>query len=78
MTSDHSKMVISTSEGYLMAIHDLDLRTLGEDLSEFQSDLYRLMQKVSNGCGGYPNFGFKTFRAQFHSKVLSRSFVSKC
>lgn len=49
MSSDHSKMVISTSEGYLMVIHDLDLRTLNEDLKDFQSDLYRLMQKVSNG-----------------------------
>lgn len=54
MTHDYTKMVISTVEGYLMVIHDLDLRTLKKDLGEFQSDLYRLMQKV----GFYHLFNF--------------------
>lgn len=48
LTYDFSKMIVSTVEGYLMIIHDLDLNTLQEDLSEFRSDLYRLMQKVKN------------------------------
>lgn len=46
MTHDFTKMIICTVEGYIMVIHDLDLTTLKEDLYDFQSDLYRLMQKV--------------------------------
>lgn len=32
LTPDSSKMIISTSDGYLIIIHDLDLNTLSEDL----------------------------------------------
>lgn len=46
LTYDLSKMIISTADGYIMIIHDLDLNNLNEDLGDFQSDLYRLMQKV--------------------------------
>jgi len=50
LTHDNSKMVICTSEGYIMIIHDLDLLELKKDLYGFQSDLYRLMQK-GHSCG---------------------------
>lgn len=50
LTHDASKMVVCTSEGYMMVIHDLDLTNLAADLSGFQSDLYRLMQK-GHSCG---------------------------
>ncbi|KAI1297397.1 DDB1- and CUL4-associated factor 10 -like protein [Halotydeus destructor] len=50
LTPDSSKMVICTSEGYIMVIHDLDLENLTSDLTGFQSDLYRLMQK-GHSCG---------------------------
>ncbi|RWS02341.1 DDB1- and CUL4-associated factor 10-like isoform X2, partial [Dinothrombium tinctorium] len=50
LTNDSSKMIICTSEGYIMVIHDLDLENLSVDLQSFQSDLYRLMQK-GHSCG---------------------------
>ena len=50
LTPDASKMVVCTSEGYIMIVHDLDLDSLSTDLSGFQSDLYRLMQK-GHSCG---------------------------
>lgn len=50
LTHDSSKMIICTSEGYIMVIHDLKLEKLEKDLSGFQSDLYRLMQK-RHSCG---------------------------
>jgi WD40 repeat protein len=45
LTHDSQKMILCTSEGYLMIVHDLDLKHLENDLRGFQSDLYRLMQK---------------------------------
>lgn len=50
ITKDGSKMILCTSEGYMMVIHDLNLETVEEDLKPFQSDLYRLMQK-GHSCG---------------------------
>jgi len=44
LTPDSSKMVISTMNGYLVVVHDLDLGTMSEDLSGFKPNLYRLMQ----------------------------------
>ena len=38
------RMVISTMNGFLMVVHDLDLETLQEDLKGFKPNLYRLMQ----------------------------------
>ena len=37
LTSDCSKLVIATTGGYLMVIHDLDLATLPQDLEGFRS-----------------------------------------
>ena len=45
VTNDETKMLICTSEGYILIIHDLNIDTLAQDLKNFQSDLYRLMQK---------------------------------
>ena len=44
MTAGCDKMVISTMNGYLVVIHDLDLGTLGQDLAGFKPNVYRLMQ----------------------------------
>jgi len=44
LTPDSSKMVISTMNGYLVVIHDLDLHSMSEDLSGFKPNMYRLMQ----------------------------------
>ena len=41
------RMVISTMNGFLMVVHDLDLETLQEDLKGFKPNLYRLMQVMN-------------------------------
>jgi len=44
LTAGCDKMVISTMNGYLVVLHDLDLDTLGQDLAGFKPNVYRLMQ----------------------------------
>lgn len=36
LTPDESKMVLCTTQGYLMVVHDLDLNTLKDDLNDFR------------------------------------------
>uniref|UniRef100_A0A6P7GQ55 DDB1- and CUL4-associated factor 10-like n=1 Tax=Diabrotica virgifera virgifera TaxID=50390 RepID=A0A6P7GQ55_DIAVI len=49
LTNDGSKMVISTTNGFMIIIHDLNLLTLATDLRSFRPNLYRLMQ-ISDQC----------------------------
>uniref|UniRef100_A0A8D8Y994 DDB1- and CUL4-associated factor 10 homolog n=1 Tax=Cacopsylla melanoneura TaxID=428564 RepID=A0A8D8Y994_9HEMI len=44
LNPDASKMVICTTAGYLILIHDLNLATLAQDLLGFRPNMYRLMQ----------------------------------
>ncbi|KAL1138049.1 hypothetical protein AAG570_009744 [Ranatra chinensis] len=44
LNPDASKMIICTTSGYLILIHNLDLRTLAQDLDGFKPNMYRLMQ----------------------------------
>ena len=44
LTAGNDKMVISTMNGYLVVIHDLDMDRLSEDLAGFKPNVYRLMQ----------------------------------
>ncbi|XP_063233289.1 DDB1- and CUL4-associated factor 10 [Bacillus rossius redtenbacheri] len=44
LTPDASKMVICTTSGYLIVIHNLDLNTMAQDLDGFKPNMYRLMQ----------------------------------
>ncbi|KAK4875079.1 hypothetical protein RN001_011501 [Aquatica leii] len=44
LTPDGSKMIICTTSGYIIIIHDLNLSTLSNDLKSFRPNLYRLMQ----------------------------------
>ncbi|XP_014221409.1 DDB1- and CUL4-associated factor 10 [Trichogramma pretiosum] len=44
LTPDATKMLICTTSGYLIVIHDLNLSTLNQDLHGFKPNLYRLMQ----------------------------------
>jgi WD repeat-containing protein 32 len=44
LTPDGSKLVISTSHGYMMIIHAVDLVKISEDLHTFKPTSYRLMQ----------------------------------
>ena len=42
LTPDATSMVISTRNGYLIVIHDLDLSTMGQDLAGFFSSYFGL------------------------------------
>lgn len=44
LSPDGSKMIISTTNGYMIIVHDLNLITLATDLGSFRPNLYRLMQ----------------------------------
>ncbi|XP_020281706.1 DDB1- and CUL4-associated factor 10 [Pseudomyrmex gracilis] len=44
LTPDTSKMLICTTSGYLIVIHNLKLSTLSQDLQGFKPNMYRLMQ----------------------------------
>lgn len=44
LTADGSKLIIATTTGFLMVIHDVDLKTMFNDLKAFRPNLYRLMQ----------------------------------
>ncbi|XP_012528520.1 DDB1- and CUL4-associated factor 10 [Monomorium pharaonis] len=44
LTPDTNKMLICTTSGYLIIIHNLKLSTLSQDLAGFKPNMYRLMQ----------------------------------
>lgn len=44
LSPDGSKLILCTTGGYLMVIHDLDLHMLSKDLQAFQPNMYRVMQ----------------------------------
>ncbi|XP_055377823.1 DDB1- and CUL4-associated factor 10 homolog [Condylostylus longicornis] len=44
LTPDAKKLIICTTGGYLIIIHDLNLATLAKDLNGFKPNIYRLMQ----------------------------------
>lgn len=44
ITPDGNKMIICTTGGYIIVIHDLNLNTLHKDLVGFRPNIYRLMQ----------------------------------
>ncbi|KAL3865192.1 hypothetical protein ACJMK2_006808 [Sinanodonta woodiana] len=45
LSPDNSKLLISTHEGYMIIIRNLNLLTLAEDLKGFKPSMYRLMQR---------------------------------
>lgn len=44
LTDDGTKMIICTTGGYIIVIHNLNLNTLHKDLNGFRPNIYRLMQ----------------------------------
>lgn len=44
LSPDNSKMIIATTSGFMMVIHDLNLQTLFRDTGHFKPVFYRLMQ----------------------------------
>jgi len=63
LTPDASRMVISTMNGYLILVHDLDLGTMAQDLAGFKPNMYRLMQ-----MSGKAFEQAVTFTRLFHAK----------
>ncbi|XP_003737945.1 DDB1- and CUL4-associated factor 10 [Galendromus occidentalis] len=51
LVPDESKMILCTTHGYLIVVHDLDLNTFKDDLSKFQPDGIRLLQRNQIGYG---------------------------
>ncbi|CAG9770891.1 unnamed protein product [Ceutorhynchus assimilis] len=49
LTPDGTKMIISTTSGFMVIIHNLNLLSLATDLQRFRPNLYRLMQ-TSEQC----------------------------
>lgn len=46
LVPDESKMILCTTQGYLMVVHDLDLNTFKEDLSKVQVSCRTLSYNV--------------------------------
>lgn len=71
LTPDGEKLVITTTEGYIIIIHDLDLSTLSQDLSGFKPSLYRVMQTrgspLAQACKYNSLFTRKTNRVELIS-----------
>lgn len=44
LSPDNTKLILCTTSGYLMVIHNLNLDTLAADLQAFKPNMYRLMQ----------------------------------
>jgi len=47
VTRDGSKLIISTTDGYLMVVHDLDMNRLHRDLFGFIPDQYQVTYVIS-------------------------------
>jgi len=57
------RMVISTTHGFLMVVHDLDLDNLQQDLAGFKPSFYNIMQKTKE----YKESSL-SYRKLFHAK----------
>jgi len=75
LTTDCTKMVVSTMSGLLVVIHDLDLSTLAQDLLGFKPNLYRLMQMSGKALEMTINFT-KLFHAPRNRVELIADFPS--
>ena len=64
------KMAISTMNGYLIIIHDLDLDTFYEDLKLFKPNMYRLLQLSEKPLGNS-----WSYTKHFHAKRNRVEFI---
>ncbi|KAK9879902.1 hypothetical protein WA026_008403 [Henosepilachna vigintioctopunctata] len=64
LSPDGTKMVISTTSGYMIIIHNLNLASLANDLKNFKPNLYRLMQLTEQNfpAGNIYNYLFHPSR----------------
>ncbi|XP_015430172.1 PREDICTED: DDB1- and CUL4-associated factor 10 [Dufourea novaeangliae] len=69
LSPDASKMLISTTSGYLMIIHNLKLRTLSQDLAGFRPNMYRLMQSSQTTIPNVESFTHLFSNSRTHNRV---------
>ena len=69
LSPDASKMLISTTSGYLIIIHNLKLSTLTQDLTGFKPNMYRLMQSSQTTIPNVTNFTHLFSHVRQHNRV---------
>ncbi|XP_033209855.1 DDB1- and CUL4-associated factor 10 isoform X2 [Belonocnema kinseyi] len=69
LSPDASKMLICTTSGYLIIIHDLKLSTLTADLRGFKPNMYRLMQQSQTTIPMAANFTHLFSHKRKHNRV---------
>lgn len=69
LTPDGTKMIICTTSGYLIIIHDLQLSTLEKDLDGFKPNMYRLMQLSQTTIPVAANFTSLFSQTRKHNRV---------
>lgn len=79
ISPDGKQMVISTTSGYMIIIHDLNLRTLASDLKLFKPSIYRLMQLSEQNfpAGNMYYYYFQPCRATNRVEFIE-DFPNKC
>ncbi|XP_015594921.1 DDB1- and CUL4-associated factor 10 [Cephus cinctus] len=69
LTPDATKMLICTTSGYLIIIHNLKLSTLSQDLAGFKPNMYRLMQLSQTTIPIAANFTHLFSNSRTHNRV---------
>ncbi|XP_076630424.1 DDB1- and CUL4-associated factor 10 homolog [Colletes latitarsis] len=69
LNPDASKMLMSTTSGYLIIIHNLKLRTLSQDLAGFRPNMYRLMQSSQTTIPNLENFTHLFSQSRIYNRV---------
>ncbi|KAG7191124.1 hypothetical protein KM043_007156 [Ampulex compressa] len=69
LSPDATKMLISTTSGYLIIIHNLRLSTLARDLAGFKPNMYRLMQSSQTTIPNVASFTHLFSHTRTHNRV---------
>ncbi|XP_014486888.1 PREDICTED: DDB1- and CUL4-associated factor 10 [Dinoponera quadriceps] len=69
LSPDASKMLICTTSGYLIIIHNLKLSTLSQDLAGFKPNMYRLMQLSQTTIPVAASFTHLFAHSRTHNRV---------
>ncbi|KAH0555604.1 hypothetical protein KQX54_020340 [Cotesia glomerata] len=69
LTPDAKKILVSTTSGYLIIIHNLRLSTLAQDLDGFKPNVYRLMQLSQTTLPAAASFTHLFSPSRVHNRV---------
>ncbi|XP_015517052.1 DDB1- and CUL4-associated factor 10 homolog [Neodiprion pinetum] len=69
LSPDATKMLICTTSGYLIIIHNLQLSTLSQDLAGFKPNMYRLMQLSQTTIPVAASFTHLFSHSRSHNRV---------